>query len=56
VPLKGEKCENLDHVQDAARYAKINALRLLKLEIEKKAPPTPWNMSKPKPANMKRRI
>lgn len=56
VPLKGEKCENLDHVQDAARYAKINALKLLKLEIEKKAPPTPWNMSKPKPANPRRRI
>ncbi len=42
--------------QDAARYAKINALKLLKMEIEKKAPPTPWNMSKPKPVNPRRRI
>lgn len=42
--------------QDAARYSKINALRLLKLEIEQKAKPTPWNMTKPKPANPRRRI
>ena len=34
-PLKGALCEHLDHIQDAARYGKINALRLLDEEVER---------------------
>lgn len=33
-PLKGELCEGLDHNADSARYAKCNALKLLKTEAE----------------------
>lgn len=55
-PLKGPLCEGLDAVADAARYGKINCLRLLQTEMERPNKPTPWNMSKPKPANMRRRI
>jgi len=40
LPLKGTLCGNVDHIQDASRYAKINCLRLLKAEIEKAKAPT----------------
>lgn len=33
-PLKGIAAENIDHIMDASRYGKINALRLLKAEME----------------------
>lgn len=33
-PMKGAVAENIDHIQDAGRYAKINCLRLLKAEME----------------------
>jgi len=56
LPLKGIACDHLDHVQDGFRYSVINTLRLTKTNAERTAPATPWNMSKPKPANMKRRI
>lgn len=55
VPLKGEKCENLDHVQDAGRYAKINALKLLKVEVEKLKRPN-LNNAPRKPVNAARRL
>ena len=35
-PLKGVLCNHLDHIQDSARYSKINALKLLKAEHEAK--------------------
>lgn len=34
IPIKGLLCGNVDHLQDAARYPKINCLRLLKAEME----------------------
>jgi hypothetical protein len=33
-PLKGPRGGNFDHLVDAARYAKINALRIIKAEFE----------------------
>jgi len=56
LPLKGIACDHLDHVQDGFRYSVINTLRLTKTNTARTEPATPWNMSKPKPANMKRRI
>jgi hypothetical protein len=38
-PVKGLLCDNVDHIQDCTRYAKINALRLLKAEFEAKNKP-----------------
>jgi hypothetical protein len=37
-PLKGPKGGNYDHIADAARYAKLNVLRLLKVSDESNAP------------------
>ncbi len=54
-PLKGPACEHLDHVQDGARYGKINALRLMKSEVETANKPTPWNHRR-KPANPVRKF
>jgi hypothetical protein len=34
-PMKGAVAENIDHIQDAARYSKINVLRLMKSDAEK---------------------
>lgn len=42
VPVKGLECENLDHPQDAARYSKINAMRILNAEIQRAQAPVPW--------------
>jgi hypothetical protein len=33
-PLKGPLCGEVDHVSDAARYAKINCLRITKTKVE----------------------
>jgi hypothetical protein len=34
-PLKGALCGNVDHVADAARYAKQNCLKLIRAQVEK---------------------
>lgn len=46
VPLKGVDCDQLDHPQDAARYSKINALKLLRGEIEAAAAPVPYRVER----------
>lgn len=38
-PGKGEQFGNFDHVADASRYAKINCLRLSKMELERMKKP-----------------
>lgn len=37
-PLKGDACGNVDHIQDAARYSKIGALKLANAGAETKNP------------------
>jgi hypothetical protein len=39
APMKGAACDNLDHLADAARYGKINCLRLLQDEMAGAKPP-----------------
>jgi hypothetical protein len=48
TPLKGFDCDNLDHLQDAGRYAKINFMRLLRAEIEAAKAP---NLARSRSAN-----
>lgn len=54
TPVKGLACDNLDHIQDASRYAKINALRLTKVNVEGAKKSVMSNISKP--INAMRRI
>jgi hypothetical protein len=53
-PLKGPDGGNFDHVADASRYAKVNFLRLIRVEMEKLQRPV-GNLVKNIAPNPKRR-